>query len=145
MSLGHCGADRRAGQGRKRHLLLRPHPSPSRDYLRHEMEYEFQGAVYQDPVVLSRFMTALTGEAASPCGRPFLRRLSLWGHPIFPFGMGIRWKPRSLREGACPRVRVFPWDPSHQKLERPQSVQGAPSACSGSTSQGAEPRDPQAL
>ncbi|XP_043400925.1 uncharacterized protein LOC102929557 isoform X4 [Chelonia mydas] len=41
-------------------LLLFVGHQTARDYLRHEMEYEFQGAVYQDPVVLSRFMTALT-------------------------------------------------------------------------------------
>ncbi|XP_043400926.1 uncharacterized protein LOC102929557 isoform X5 [Chelonia mydas] len=43
-------------------LLLFVGHQTARDYLRHEMEYEFQGAVYQDPVVLSRFMTALTGQ-----------------------------------------------------------------------------------
>ncbi|CAM5142234.1 unnamed protein product [Natator depressus] len=43
-------------------LLLFVGHQTARDYMRHEMEYEFQGAVYQDPVVLSRFMTALTGQ-----------------------------------------------------------------------------------
>ncbi|XP_073199178.1 RING finger protein 145-like isoform X3 [Lepidochelys kempii] len=43
-------------------LLLFVGHQTARDYMRHEMEYEFQGAVYQDPVVLSRFLTALTGQ-----------------------------------------------------------------------------------
>ncbi|XP_077672212.1 RING finger protein 145-like isoform X5 [Eretmochelys imbricata] len=43
-------------------LLLFVGHQTARDYMRHEMEDEFQGAVYQDPVVLSRFLTALTGQ-----------------------------------------------------------------------------------
>nr|XP_042701371.1 collagen alpha-2(I) chain-like isoform X2 [Chrysemys picta bellii] len=41
-------------------LLLFVGHQTARDYMRLEMEGEFQGAVYQDPVVLSRFVTALT-------------------------------------------------------------------------------------
>ncbi|XP_044874840.1 RING finger protein 145-like isoform X2 [Mauremys mutica] len=41
-------------------LLLFVGHQTARDYMRHEMEDEFQGAVYQDPVVLRRFVTALT-------------------------------------------------------------------------------------
>ncbi|XP_050799287.1 RING finger protein 145-like isoform X28 [Gopherus flavomarginatus] len=43
-------------------LLLFVGHQTARDYMRHEMEDEFQGAVYQDPVVLRRFVTALTGQ-----------------------------------------------------------------------------------
>lgn len=36
--------------------------SPCRDYVRRELEYGFQGAVYSDPVALGRFATTLAGE-----------------------------------------------------------------------------------
>lgn len=50
----HAGAQRRGGRG----LSL----SPCRDYVRRELEYGFQGAVYSDPAALGRFATALAGE-----------------------------------------------------------------------------------
>uniref|UniRef100_A0A8C3XL11 RING finger protein 145 n=1 Tax=Chelydra serpentina TaxID=8475 RepID=A0A8C3XL11_CHESE len=43
-------------------LLLFVGHQTARDYMRHELESEFQGAVYRDPVVLRRFVTALTGQ-----------------------------------------------------------------------------------
>lgn len=46
------------GSGGCRGLSL----SPCRDYVRRELEYGFQGAVYSDPVALGRFTTTLAGE-----------------------------------------------------------------------------------
>ncbi|XP_075787237.1 LOW QUALITY PROTEIN: RING finger protein 145-like [Pelodiscus sinensis] len=43
-------------------LLLFVGHQTARDYVRHELEAEFRGAVFQDPVALSRFITALTGQ-----------------------------------------------------------------------------------
>ncbi|NXE57875.1 RN145 protein, partial [Casuarius casuarius] len=43
-------------------LLLSVGHQTARDYIRRELEYEFQGAMYEDPVALSRFVTALAGE-----------------------------------------------------------------------------------
>ncbi|XP_061439606.1 RING finger protein 145-like isoform X2 [Rhineura floridana] len=43
-------------------LLLYVGHQTARDYIRHEMEREFHGAVYNDPVALSLFATALTGQ-----------------------------------------------------------------------------------
>ncbi|NXN20762.1 RN145 protein, partial [Nycticryphes semicollaris] len=43
-------------------LLLAAGHTAARDYVRHELEYGFQGTVYSDPAVLSRFATTLTGD-----------------------------------------------------------------------------------
>ncbi|XP_054846597.1 RING finger protein 145-like [Eublepharis macularius] len=43
-------------------LLLYVGHQTARDYIRHEMGHEFQGAVYNDPAALSHFATALTGQ-----------------------------------------------------------------------------------
>ncbi|XP_053114092.1 RING finger protein 145-like [Hemicordylus capensis] len=43
-------------------LLLYVGHQTARDYIRAEMEREFHGAVYNDPVALSHFATALTGQ-----------------------------------------------------------------------------------
>uniref|UniRef100_A0A8C6ZFV1 TRC8-like N-terminal domain-containing protein n=1 Tax=Nothoprocta perdicaria TaxID=30464 RepID=A0A8C6ZFV1_NOTPE len=43
-------------------LLLSVGHQTARDYTRRELEYEFQGAVYEDPVALGRFVTALAGQ-----------------------------------------------------------------------------------
>ncbi|NXX03032.1 RN145 protein, partial [Larus smithsonianus] len=43
-------------------LLLAAGHMAARDYVRRELEYGFQGAVYSDPAALGRFATALTGQ-----------------------------------------------------------------------------------
>ncbi|XP_029450899.1 RING finger protein 145-like isoform X5 [Rhinatrema bivittatum] len=43
-------------------LLLYVAHQTSRDYIRREIESEYQGAVYRDPIALNRIVTALTGE-----------------------------------------------------------------------------------
>nr|XP_033810053.1 RING finger protein 145-like [Geotrypetes seraphini] len=43
-------------------LLLYVAHQTSRDYIRQELESEYQGAVYRDPLALNRIVTALTGQ-----------------------------------------------------------------------------------
>ncbi|XP_062430455.1 RING finger protein 145-like isoform X2 [Rhea pennata] len=43
-------------------LLLSAGHQTARDYIRRELESEFQGAVYDDPVALGRFVTAVAGQ-----------------------------------------------------------------------------------
>ncbi|XP_048364731.1 RING finger protein 145-like [Sphaerodactylus townsendi] len=50
-------------------LLLYVGHQTVRDYIWQETGREFQGAVYNDPVALSRFATVLTGEEFSGLGR----------------------------------------------------------------------------
>ncbi|NXP51466.1 RN145 protein, partial [Heliornis fulica] len=42
-------------------LLITGHMA-ARDYVRHELEHDFQGSVYSNATALSRFTTALAGE-----------------------------------------------------------------------------------
>ncbi|XP_066488481.1 RING finger protein 145-like isoform X2 [Tiliqua scincoides] len=68
-------------------LLLYVGHQTSQDYIRHEMEREFHGAVYHDPVALSRFATALTGQVIVITLCALLlktRRVWLFSAPLLP-------------------------------------------------------------
>ncbi|XP_067154522.1 RING finger protein 145-like isoform X1 [Apteryx mantelli] len=68
-------------------LLLSVGHQTARDYIRRELEYEFQGAVYDDPVVLGRFVTALAGQV-SVCALCSLlmrtKQVWLFSAPLLP-------------------------------------------------------------
>uniref|UniRef100_A0A670IVQ7 RING finger protein 145-like n=1 Tax=Podarcis muralis TaxID=64176 RepID=A0A670IVQ7_PODMU len=68
-------------------LLLYVSHQTARDYIRHEMERDFHGAVYNDPVALSHFATALTGQVivATLCALLLkTKRVWLFGAPLLP-------------------------------------------------------------
>ncbi|KAJ7327297.1 hypothetical protein JRQ81_017056 [Phrynocephalus forsythii] len=68
-------------------LLLYVSHQTARDYIRHEMERDFHGAVYSDPVALSCFATALTSQVivATLCGLLLrTRRVWLFCAPLLP-------------------------------------------------------------
>lgn len=68
-------------------LLLYVGHLTSQDYIRHEMEREFHGAVYRDPMALSRFATALTGQVIVITLCALLlktRRVWLFSAPLLP-------------------------------------------------------------
>ncbi|KAM6401009.1 RING finger protein 145-like isoform 2-T2 [Pluvialis apricaria] len=68
-------------------LLLAAGHTAARDYVRRELEYGFQGAVYSDPVALGRFATALTGQLCLCTLCSLLmrsRRPWLFGAPLLP-------------------------------------------------------------
>ncbi|XP_068800043.1 RING finger protein 145-like [Struthio camelus] len=68
-------------------LLLSVGHQTARDYIRRELEYEFQGAVYDDPVALGRFVTALAGQV-SVCALCSLlmrtKQVWLFSAPLLP-------------------------------------------------------------
>ncbi|KYO35818.1 hypothetical protein Y1Q_0022368 [Alligator mississippiensis] len=68
-------------------LLLYMGHQTARDYIQREMEYQFRGAVYQDPVALSRFITALTSQViacALCCLLMRTRQPWLFSAPLLP-------------------------------------------------------------
>ncbi|XP_067389652.1 RING finger protein 145-like [Emydura macquarii macquarii] len=68
-------------------LLLYVGHQTARDYIRREIEHEFQWAVYKDPVALNRFVTALTGQVLVSTLCALLmktRRVWLFCAPLLP-------------------------------------------------------------
>ncbi|KAM6206137.1 LOW QUALITY PROTEIN: RING finger protein 145-like [Sarcoramphus papa] len=68
-------------------LLLGAGHTVARDYVRHELEYGFQGAVYSDPAALGRFATALVGQLCLCALCSLLMRSRqpwLFGAPLLP-------------------------------------------------------------
>ncbi|XP_074443205.1 RING finger protein 145-like isoform X1 [Larus michahellis] len=68
-------------------LLLAAGHMAARDYVRRELEYGFQGAVYSDPAALGRFATALAGQLCLCTLCSLLmrsRRPWLFGAPLLP-------------------------------------------------------------
>ncbi|XP_063192989.1 RING finger protein 145-like isoform X1 [Chroicocephalus ridibundus] len=68
-------------------LLLAAGHTAARDYVRRELEYGFQGAVYSDPAALGRFATALAGQLCLCTLCSLLmrsRRPWLFGAPLLP-------------------------------------------------------------
>uniref|UniRef100_A0A8D0GLD7 RING-type domain-containing protein n=1 Tax=Sphenodon punctatus TaxID=8508 RepID=A0A8D0GLD7_SPHPU len=68
-------------------LLLYVGHQTARDYIHREMEDEFQGALYEHPVVLSRFVTAVTGQifVSSLCALLMqTRQVWLFSAPLLP-------------------------------------------------------------
>ncbi|XP_034958221.2 RING finger protein 145 isoform X1 [Zootoca vivipara] len=87
-------------------LLLYVSHQTARDYIRHQMEQEFHGAVYNDPVALSHFATALTGQVivATLCALLLkTKRVWLFGAPLLPLAARLCCLP--LR--ALPAVNSF--------------------------------------
>ncbi|XP_052636876.1 RING finger protein 145-like isoform X2 [Harpia harpyja] len=68
-------------------LLLGAGHTVARDYVRRELEYGFQGAVYSDPAALGRFATALAGQLCLCVLCSLLMRSRqpwLFGAPLLP-------------------------------------------------------------
>ncbi|XP_075004405.1 RING finger protein 145-like isoform X5 [Calonectris borealis] len=68
-------------------LLLSAGHTAARDYVRRELEYGFQGAVYSDPAALGRFATALAGQLCLCAFCSLLmgsRRPWLFAAPLLP-------------------------------------------------------------
>ncbi|XP_069653740.1 RING finger protein 145-like isoform X2 [Haliaeetus albicilla] len=68
-------------------LLLGAGHTVARDYIRRELEYGFQGAVYSDPAALGRFTTALAGQLCLCVLCSLLMRSRqpwLFGAPLLP-------------------------------------------------------------
>ncbi|XP_054059358.1 RING finger protein 145-like isoform X2 [Rissa tridactyla] len=68
-------------------LLLAAGHTAARDYVRRELEYGFQGAVYSDPAALGRLATALAGQLCLCTLCSLLmrsRRPWLFGAPLLP-------------------------------------------------------------
>ncbi|XP_029450877.1 RING finger protein 145-like isoform X2 [Rhinatrema bivittatum] len=68
-------------------LLLYVAHQTSRDYIRREIESEYQGAVYRDPIALNRIVTALTGQVIVSTLCSFLmktRQVWLFSAPLLP-------------------------------------------------------------
>ncbi|KAJ6658586.1 hypothetical protein lerEdw1_019974 [Lerista edwardsae] len=87
-------------------LLLYVGHQTSQDYIRHEMERGFHGAVYGDPVALSRFAAALTGQVIVITLCALLlrtRRVWLFSAPLLPLAARLCCLP--LR--ALPAVNTF--------------------------------------
>nr|XP_056711741.1 RING finger protein 145-like [Euleptes europaea] len=87
-------------------LLLYVAHQTARDYIRQEMDHEFQGAVYNDPVALSRFATALTGQVivATLCALlQKTKRVWLFSAPLLPLAARLCCLPL----GALTTVNTF--------------------------------------
>ncbi|XP_008121044.2 RING finger protein 145 [Anolis carolinensis] len=87
-------------------LLLYVGHQTAWDYIRHEMEHEFYGAVYQDPVALGRFATALTSQVIVATLCAFLLRTKqvwLFAAPMLPLAARLCCLPLQV----LPTVNTF--------------------------------------
>ncbi|KAH0615713.1 hypothetical protein JD844_026057 [Phrynosoma platyrhinos] len=88
-----------------------------RDYIRHEMEHKFYGAVYQDPIALGRFATTLTSEEGDGKEQPrcevivvtlcalLLRTKQVWrfSAPLLPLAGRLCCLPLQI----LPTINIF--------------------------------------